>query len=77
MCWERERVEPGDTVRAIIVPMSSEAWTAVEDGDELVMYEGHRVGGHATVLWRTPLDAWPLEESESQPFREWARTGIW
>ncbi len=64
LCWDRDHIAPGETVRAVIVPMAPTVWESVHAGDELVMYEGARVCGWALVLWRYLLTAWPLSESD-------------
>jgi hypothetical protein len=74
LCWQNDRIEPGDTVRAVIIPMFPETWRDVAPGDDLAMYEGPKVCGKATVLWREDV-IWPLDDSQVDLFRAWARTG--
>lgn len=75
LVWERDRVELGETVRAVIIPMSPETWADLEAGDELVMYEGSRVCGRATVVWRDTTAAWPVNAEDLPRFRKWAKAG--
>jgi hypothetical protein len=75
LCWETDLVEPGDWVRVVIVPMYPAPWHDIHDGDDLVMYEGARVCGRATVIWRADDVRWPLEQPDVQRFRYWAETG--
>jgi hypothetical protein len=77
LCWARDRVGLGETVRAVIAPMFPEAWVDVGQRSELVMYEGARAWGQATVIWRRQPDRWPLDDSDLQPLRAWAQTGEW
>jgi hypothetical protein len=72
--WSQGRVEPGDRVRAVIVPMFPAIWTTVDAGTKLTMYEGGRVCGHATVVWRTKT-IWPVPEEEYLRFDRWTKAG--
>lgn len=74
LVWGQDWVEPGDQVRAVIVPMYPEAWQHVAVGDELTMYEGHRVCGVARVIWRSNTDAWPISDSDLPRCRSWTRS---
>jgi hypothetical protein len=42
----------------------------VDPGVVLPMYEGPRVCGHATVLWRSNINL-PLEEPDERRFTAW------
>jgi hypothetical protein len=75
LSWSQDRVEPGDRVRAVIVPMFPASWTTVDAGTKLTMYEGPRVCGHATVVWRSAT-MWPVPKEEYLRFDRWAKTGI-
>lgn len=66
--WSQSRVEPGDRVRAVIVPMFPASWAKVDVGSQLTMYEGLRACGHATVLWRTTT-RWPVTRGRTPPVR--------
>ncbi len=72
--FSREQVLPGDSVHAVIatlVPEMVAQWDLeVEPGVVLPMYEGARVCGHGTVIWRTHI-TFPLQEREEQRFVKW------
>ena len=72
--FARDEVRPGENVRAVIVTLSPETveqWKLeVEPGVVLPMYEGARVCGHGTVLWRCDT-ALPFDQVEEQRFRRW------
>jgi hypothetical protein len=70
--WEKSIVQPGDRVRAVIVPMFPGTWETVDIGSALTMYEGPQVCGHATVVWRTPI-TWPLAEEDRGRFDAWTK----
>lgn len=70
--WSKGRVEPGDRVRAVIVPMYPAYWTTVDVGSKLTMYEGAHTCGHATVVWRTAT-IWPVPNDEYLRFDRWTR----
>ncbi len=75
LSWSQDRVEPGDRVRAVIVPMFPASWTTVDVGTKLTMYEGPRVCGHATVVWRSTT-IWPVPKEEYLRFDRWTKTGM-
>jgi hypothetical protein len=69
--FSRSNIQPGDEVRAVIVPLYPEMvgeWDAVTVGDEL--YEGTRVYARARVLWRRGT-SWPLPKQDEDRFRTW------
>ena len=72
--FSRDRVLPGEKVHAVIAtvfPEMVDQWNVeVEPGVVLPMYEGARVCGHGTVIWRTNISL-PLNESEEQRFLSW------
>jgi hypothetical protein len=70
--WAQEIVHPGDRVRAVMVPMFPELWTGVDLGSRLTMYEGQRLCGRASVLWRTTT-GWPVGEEDYGRFDAWTR----
>lgn len=70
--WEKPIVQPGDRVRAVIVPMFPAVWDTVDVGSELTMYEGQRVCGHAAVVWRTNT-TWPIPRDDYQRFDAWTK----
>jgi hypothetical protein len=58
-------------VIATFFPEMVDQWNLeVEPGVVLPMYEGPRVCGHGTVIWRTNIML-PLEEREEQRFLSW------
>ncbi|WP_157537087.1 hypothetical protein [Nocardioides sp. Root190] len=66
-------VEPGESTRAVIVPMFFEqvpAWLDVQPGDVLRMYEGSRICGRATVRWIEQA-TWRMPEAEQERFARW------
>jgi hypothetical protein len=74
LAFSRDRVLPGESVHAVIVtlfPAMVEQWNLeVEPGVVLPMYEGARVCGHGTVIWRRGITL-PLAEHEEQRFLSW------
>jgi hypothetical protein len=77
VCFGSYPVLPGDTLRAVIIPMFPDrvgAWSFVEVGDPLLMYEGSRVCGRATVRW-VRRSQHPVPESDQARFCDWAGGG--
>lgn len=75
--FSREDIHPGETVRAVIVPLffgGLPAWKEVGPGDELRMYEGQRICGRGTVIWVKPSN-WPMPEVDQVRFTRWLETG--
>ena len=77
LCFGSLPLFPGGTSRAVIVPLvdlSLPLWNEVLVGDEIILCEGARDCGSATVVWivisERPL---PLEHESS--FCEWAEGG--
>ena len=74
LAFSRDEVFPGEKVHAVIatlVPGMVDQWNLeVEPGVVLPMYEGARVCGHGTVIWRTDIML-PLDEGNEQRFRRW------
>jgi len=74
LSFSRDEVLPGEKVYAVISPPFPEMvdqWNLeVEPGVVLPMYEGSRVCGHGTIMWRTNV-LLPLEEREKQRFLRW------
>ncbi len=74
LAFSRDRVLPGERVHAVIVtlfPQTVDQWNVeVEPGVVLPMYEGARVCGHGTVIWRTNVTL-PLVEHEERRFLTW------
>lgn len=71
--FSRTPVEPGATVRAVIVslwPQSLSIWQKVVLGDILRMHEGARVCGLGTVLCVRPVSL-PLSRTESSALEAW------
>jgi hypothetical protein len=67
-------VAPGGTAYAVIAtpyPDVVEQWRReAVPGVVLPMYEGNRVCGHGTVLWRTDVNL-PLSPEQETRFRRW------
>jgi len=75
--FSRQNIQPGDTVLAVIAPFFFEGvppWRDVAPGDELRMYEGSRICGHATVMWVRP-STWPMAEEDQERFTRWVEPG--
>ncbi len=74
LAFSRDRVGPGESVHAVIVtvlPETVDQWNLeVEPGVVLPMYEGARVCGHGTVLWREHITL-PLNEADERRFLGW------
>lgn len=72
--FSRDRVVPGERAHAVIVslfPEMVDQWNLeVEPGVVLPMYEGARVCGHGTVLWRADITL-PLIEAGQKRFLRW------
>lgn len=71
--FSRSDIQPGGDVRAIIVPPFPGAipsWQDVAAGDELRMYEGPRICGHAIVAWTEPA-TWPMPEDDGDHLAGW------
>lgn len=67
-------VNPGDRVKAVIVvpyPMTVDDWNLqVDIGSRLPMYEGSRVCGVGTVLWKRSVEV-PLNNVDRAEFSSW------
>ena len=73
LAFSKETTEPGDEVRAVIVPLFPQMlgeWRKVRVGDVLPMYEGHRVCGHGRVMWVRALPE-GIREQDETTFRHW------
>ncbi|MDO6144561.1 hypothetical protein [Paenarthrobacter aurescens] len=66
--FSRANLHPGESVRAVIVPLFPEAvpaWSEVLPDDELRMYEGLRLCGVGTVLWAEQATL-PMPDDEQE-----------
>lgn len=74
LAFSRDVVLPGQSVYAVVVPPFPEMvdrWDLeVQPGVVLPMYEGARVCGHGTVIWRRNITL-PLDRAEEQRLRTW------
>ncbi len=74
LAFSRDTVLPGESVYAVIAtpfPELVDQWRLeVEPGVELAMYEGARIYGHATVIWRTDITL-PLGQHEEHRLMRW------
>ncbi len=74
LAFSRDVVLPGESVHAVIVTLFPEMvaqWDReVTPGVSLPMYEGARVCGHGTVIWRGDILT-PLAEHDEQRFLQW------
>jgi hypothetical protein len=73
LCSSASQIAPGGQALVVIIPLSDHAlprWRQVRDGDELRMFEGARICGHATVLWAAPTRR-PLPAGDRKRFRDW------
>lgn len=74
LAFSRDVVQPGENVRAVIVtvfPGMVAQWDReVAPGTTLPMYEGERVFGHDTVIWRSEV-VLPLPEHDEQRLMAW------
>ena len=89
LCFEHIPVAPGDTLRAVIVPMFPDdvpAWRELVAGDALLMYDGTRIHGRAAVAWSvdtvncppprgTPVMQTRLSDDDLKSFDAWAKGG--
>jgi hypothetical protein len=50
LCTNPATVAPGESCRAVIVPLHPRFWHGLAVGDRLYLYEGPRLCGEATVL---------------------------
>lgn len=74
LAFSRDQVLPGESVYAVIttlVPEMVDQWGLEVEADVVLpMYEGSRVCGHGTVIWRTNITL-PLDERDEQRFLSW------
>ena len=89
LCFGHLPVSPGDTVRAVIIPMFPEhvgSWWDLTVGDHLLLYEGSRVCGRACVAWAittesarsprgTAVMQYRVTDDDLERFSAWARGG--
>ncbi|GAA1015965.1 hypothetical protein Aple_011140 [Acrocarpospora pleiomorpha] len=71
LCLDRLWLHPGESTRAVLVPLSPEAWHAVGEGDRIYLYEGPRLCGDAVVTIIRPAFL-PLSDDEENSWRDWA-----
>ncbi len=74
--FSRSDIQPGDDVRAVIVPMFPEdvpAWHDVAAGDVLRMYEGSRICGLGVVVWVEEV-TWRMPKDEEDRLGQWLAT---
>jgi hypothetical protein len=77
LAFDQERVRPGDTARVVIVPPFPPivaAWSRVQVGDDLPMYEGAKVCGYGRVLWRRQTTL-PVPAEDEARYRRWLAEG--
>ena len=77
LCFEKFPLHPGDRTHAVIVPLapgSMPLWHRVSLGDELTLYEGPQVCGHANVLWIASTTL-PLPAEDQESFDAWCSKG--
>jgi hypothetical protein len=75
LAFSREHILPGEEVRAVIVPIFPAmvpAWSHVQVGDTLPMYEGPRVCGRGLILWRRKIML-PSPEGGVAAFLAWVQ----
>ena len=74
LAFSRDEILPGESAYAVIAtvfPGMVDQWNLeVEPGVVLPMYEGTRVCGHGTVVWRTNVTL-PLSEADERRFLTW------
>jgi hypothetical protein len=77
LCSSASQVAPGAAARIVIIPLAGHSlplWRKVHDGDELRMFEGPRICGHATVLWTASTQR-PLPAADQARFQAWVTSG--
>jgi hypothetical protein len=77
LCSSASQVAPGAAARIVVIPLASHSlplWRQVHDGDELRMFEGPRICGHATVLWTASTQR-PLPAADQARFQAWVTSG--
>lgn len=76
LCSSAGTLAPGDSARAVIIPLTSAhmtEWRLLAEGDQLRMFEGPRVCGHAVVRW-TENTSCPVPGTDEERFRAWANS---
>lgn len=72
--FSTEIVHPGDRVKAVVLvpyPMTVDDWNLqVDVGCQLPMYEGNRVCGLGTILWKKRIEL-PLSDIERGDLSDW------
>ena len=71
--FSRSDIQPGDDVRAIIVPLfpvEVPAWQDVAVDHVLRMYEGSRICGRGVVVWVEPA-TWHMPKDEEEQLARW------
>jgi hypothetical protein len=76
LCCSASVLAPGESARAVIIPLTDASlveWQLLGQGDELRMFEGARVCGHATVRWAENTRR-PVSPSDQARFCTWTRS---
>jgi len=76
LCSSAGMLGPGDSARAVIVPLTDAhmtEWRLLNEGDRLRMFEGPRVCGHAVVCWSDNTSL-PIPSSDKDRFRAWTNS---
>jgi hypothetical protein len=71
LCTSQKTVAPGESCRAVIVPVYPPFWNGLEVSDRLYLYEGARQCGEATVLKIAEINR-PLHPDIEQDWITWA-----
>jgi hypothetical protein len=77
LCSSAITLEPGGSARVVVIPRTDThltEWRLLGQGDDLRMFEGPRVCGHATVRWTQNTSRPPPVLDEAR-FRAWAKSG--
>ena len=67
---------PGDSARVVVIPLTDAhmtEWRLLSRGDQLRMFEGARICGHATVQW-TENTTLPVPAADQARFLAWANS---
>jgi hypothetical protein len=76
VCSSAGTLAPGDSARAVIIPLTDEhmsEWHLLDEGSRLRLFEGPRVCGHAVVRWSESTSL-PVPSTDIDRFSTWANS---
>ncbi len=73
LCLGADQLHPGQTARAVLMPLFAEAWQWLEAGEQIHAYEGPRRVGQAEVLMISETTL-PVSDEVAACWQRWAHS---